>query len=79
MPRQAIGGALLLMVLFTLQSVLVALRTSLPAVAALHPLNGVAVFTLALALARAAARWQQPATASAATAGSETASTEAAS
>jgi mercuric ion transport protein len=79
MPRQAIGGALLLMVLFTLQSLFVALRTSLPAVAALHPLNGVAIFTLTLVLARAGAGWQQTATQGAATAGSDAASTEAAS
>ncbi|MGI8704061.1 MAG: DUF6220 domain-containing protein, partial [Candidatus Limnocylindrales bacterium] len=40
MPRPWIGMAALLLGLFTLQSVLVALRTDLPAVAALHPLNG---------------------------------------
>lgn len=79
MPRKAIGGALLLLVLFTMQSVFVAVRTSLPAVAALHPLNGVAIFTLTLALARAAAGWQQTAAEVAPSGGSEAASTEAAS
>ena len=57
MGSRAIGGALLLMVLFAMQSVFVALRDSLPVVAALHPLNGVAIFTLALYLARATMRW----------------------
>jgi mercuric ion transport protein len=62
--RFGIGGALVLIVLFALQSVLVALRESAPAVAALHPLNGVAIFTLALWLARSSMRW--PASAAAA-------------
>jgi hypothetical protein len=61
MPGRAIGAAVLLMVLFTLQSVFVALRDSAPAIAALHPLNGVAIFTLALWTARAASAWAQPA------------------
>ena len=41
-----------LLELFALQSVLVALRTELPAVAALHPLNGVAILLVSLWLAR---------------------------
>ena len=57
MPGRAIGAAVLLIVLFALQSVLVALRDSLPAVAALHPLNGVAIFMLGLWTARSAASW----------------------
>src|SRR5437764_7737438 len=37
LPRRAIGATLLVLVLFILQSVFVAVRGSLPAVAALHP------------------------------------------
>ena len=40
MPRRYVGLAVLMLVLFALQSVFVALREDLPAVAALHPLNG---------------------------------------
>ena len=39
-PRRITGLAALLLVLFALQSVFVALRADLPAIAALHPLNG---------------------------------------
>ncbi len=52
MSRATIGLAALLLVLFALQSVLVALRDNLPAVAALHPLNGVAISYVGLLLAR---------------------------
>jgi hypothetical protein len=47
MPRRFVGLAVLLLVLFAFQSVLIALREDTPAVAALHPLNG--FFILALA------------------------------
>jgi hypothetical protein len=47
MPRRFVGLAVLLLVLFSLQSVFVALREDMPAVAALHPLNG--FFVLAVA------------------------------
>ena len=40
MPRRFAGLSALLFGLFILQSVFVALRESMPAVAALHPLNG---------------------------------------
>ena len=40
MPRRFAGLSALLFVLFILQSVFVAMRESVPAVAALHPLNG---------------------------------------
>jgi Family of unknown function (DUF6220) len=66
MERRFIGGALVLIALFAMQSVLVALRESLPAVAALHPLNGVAIFTLGLWLARSAMRWPSRTTVAAA-------------
>ena len=52
-PRRVIGLSALLLVLFALQSVFVALRTELPAVAALHPLNGFAILALAIVTARA--------------------------
>ena len=47
MPRRFVGLAVLLLVLFALQSVFIALRADMPAVAALHPLNG--FFILAVA------------------------------
>ena len=67
MPRRFVGLAVLLLVLFSLQSVFVALREDMPAVAALHPLNG--FFILAVAgiatwtswKARAAAPTPRPA------------------
>jgi hypothetical protein len=40
MPRRYVGLAVLILVLFALQSVFVALREDMPALAALHPLNG---------------------------------------
>lgn len=57
MGWRGIGGPLVLIVLFTLQSVFVALRESAPGIAALHPLNGVAIFTIGLWLARSTMRW----------------------
>jgi hypothetical protein len=53
LPRRVVGMSALLLVLFALQSVFVALRTDLPAVAALHPLNGFAILALAIVTARA--------------------------
>ncbi len=53
-PRRVIGLGVLLLVLFALQSVLIALRTDYPAVAALHPLNGFAVLAVGLVTTRAA-------------------------
>ena len=53
LPRRVVGMSALLLVLFALQSVFVALRTELPAVAALHPLNGFAILTFAIVTARA--------------------------
>ena len=72
MPRRFVGLAVLLLVLFSLQSVFVALREDMPAVAALHPLNG--FFILAVAgiatwtswKARAEAPTPQPAATSSA-------------
>lgn len=50
--RGWIGLSLLLFVLFIMQSVFVVLRDSLPAVAALHPVNAVAIFFIAQHVAR---------------------------
>ncbi len=54
--RRLIGLAILALVMMALQSVLVLLRADLPVVAALHPVNGVAVGFVALAIARGARR-----------------------
>jgi hypothetical protein len=47
MPRRYIGLAVLILVLFSLQSVFVAVRQDMPAVAALHPLNGFLILGVA--------------------------------
>ena len=46
-PRRILGASILLLVLFALQSVFVALRADVPTFAALHPLNGFVILTLA--------------------------------
>lgn len=46
MPRREIGWAFLVLVLYIVQTILPTLRTSLPIVAALHPVNAVALFAL---------------------------------
>ena len=53
-PRPITGLAVLLLVLFALQSVFVALRTDLPSIAALHPLNGFALLAVAIVITREA-------------------------
>ena len=55
-PRRVTGLSILLLVEFALQSVFVALRASLPVVAALHPLNGFALLGVGVVLTRLA--WQ---------------------
>ena len=63
MGRRFVGASVLLLTLFALQSVFVALRESLPGIAALHPLNGFAILGLALVTTRASwAVRQVPAT-----------------
>jgi hypothetical protein len=47
MPRRFVGLAVLILVLFSLQSVFVALRADMPAIAALHPLNGFLILGVA--------------------------------
>jgi uncharacterized protein DUF6220 len=54
--RRIIGLSVLLLVLFTLQSVFIALRTDMPAVAALHPLNGFLIMLTSIVLTRVS--WQ---------------------
>jgi Family of unknown function (DUF6220) len=51
LPRRYAGLSALLFVLFILQSVFVAMRDSMPAVAALHPLNGFLILAIAILLA----------------------------
>jgi hypothetical protein len=58
MPRAAWAAPLGVMVLFALQSVFVALRTDYPAIAALHPVNAVAIFAASWWIARSSAGWQ---------------------
>jgi Family of unknown function (DUF6220) len=64
MPRRFVGLAVLLLVLFALQSVFIALREDMPAVAALHPLNG--FFILAIAGIATWSSWKARASAAAA-------------
>jgi mercuric ion transport protein len=52
--RRQIGWALLLMVLFALQSVFVAMRASAPEIAALHPVNGFLIIAVAFVSGREA-------------------------
>jgi len=60
-PRKVKGLCVLLLVLFALQSVFVALRTDLPAIAALHPLNGFAILAVGIVITRAAWAVRRPA------------------
>lgn len=52
LPRREIGLSLLLLVLYVVQTALPAARASLPAVAALHPVNAIALFALGVYIAR---------------------------
>jgi Family of unknown function (DUF6220) len=51
MPRRFAGLSALLFGLFILQSVFVGMRESMPAIAALHPLNGFLILGLGILLA----------------------------
>ena len=55
-PRRITGLTALMLVQFALQSVFVALRGDLPAIAALHPLNGFALLGVSIVATRLA--WQ---------------------
>jgi hypothetical protein len=52
--RMVVGLSILLLVQFTLQSVFVALRTDLPTIAALHPVNGFLILVVGLVIGRLA-------------------------
>ena len=52
--RGQVGMAAAILGLFFVQSILVAMRESAPAVAALHPVNGFLILLLSIALARRA-------------------------
>jgi hypothetical protein len=51
-PRRIIGLSVLLMLLFTLQSVFIALRVDYPSIAALHPVNGFLILGFAVVITR---------------------------
>ena len=53
-PRRITGLTALMLVQFALQSIFVALRGDLPAIAALHPLNGVALLGVSIIATRRA-------------------------
>ena len=55
-PRAILGLCVLLAVQIILQSVFVAMRGSNPAIAALHPVNGVLMLVVTIAVARGAWR-----------------------
>lgn len=61
--RRSIGLTALVFVLFLVQSLLVAVRTDAPMVAALHPLNGFLILFLAIVVARDAWFARTPVTA----------------
>ena len=61
--RRAVLLSLTAFLLFILQSVLIAMRTSSPTVAALHPVNGFLILVIALVIARDAWFARRPATA----------------
>jgi hypothetical protein len=52
--RRVVGLSVLLLVLFAFQSVFIAVRADLPAIAALHPLNGFAILLVGVVLTREA-------------------------
>jgi Family of unknown function (DUF6220) len=54
LPRRLIGLSLLALAQFALQSVLILFRDDQPAVAALHPVNGVLLLVVAIAIGRIA-------------------------
>jgi len=51
-PRRVIGLSAGLLILFSLQSIFVAVRVDYPSVAALHPLNGFLILLVAIVLGR---------------------------
>jgi hypothetical protein len=59
--RRLVGAWALLFGLFMLQSVFVLVRDTIPAIAALHPVNGTLILVVALLVARQATRLIGPA------------------
>lgn len=55
-PRRLVGLSVLMLGLFALQSVFVAVRMEMPALAALHPLNGFTILAVGVVSTRVA--WQ---------------------
>lgn len=64
-PDEARSLTLLLLVLFAAQTVLPSLREDFPVLAALHPVNALAIFGVAVAVARQASGMIEPAAAAA--------------
>jgi uncharacterized membrane protein len=62
MPRAHVGWSALLLVLYIVQTVLPVLRSSSPAIAALHPVNAMIMLVLAVVVAVAARRQMGTAT-----------------
>jgi hypothetical protein len=60
LPRAVVLGSVLLLVLLVLQSVFVALRSSAPAVAALHPVNGFLIVLVGVWLGARARMFVRP-------------------
>lgn len=52
LPRREIGLSLLLLVLYVVQTALPSARASAPIIAALHPVNAIALFALGTIIAR---------------------------
>ena len=52
LPRREIGLSLLLLVLYVVQTILPSARSSAPFIAALHPVNAIALFALGTIIAR---------------------------
>lgn len=68
-PRRVTGASALLILLFAMQSVFVALRSDVPALAALHPVNGFLILFTAITVTRASWAVRNPAVGQAPTAG----------
>ena len=56
LPGREVGLSLLLLILYVVQTVLPQARTSLPVIAALHPVNAIVLFSIGVVIARRAMR-----------------------
>ena len=59
-PSRTRSLTLLLLVLFAAQTVLPSLRDQVPVLAALHPVNALAIFAIGIVIARRATEWIRP-------------------